>query len=88
MYSKNRRRIYAASEYIDKFKIYEEHGWICVICGDPIDKALKFPHIEAATLEHLVPLCRGGTHTSDNVGPAHASCNFIKGDQLMEEFNQ
>jgi 5-methylcytosine-specific restriction endonuclease McrA len=85
LYSKNRRRIYACSEYFNKYDIYERHNWICIICGDEIDPTLKFPHLEAATLEHIIPLCRGGTHTIDNVGPAHASCNFIKGDKLLGE---
>jgi 5-methylcytosine-specific restriction endonuclease McrA len=34
----------------------------------------------AATIEHVQPLTHGGTHTWDNVKPAHAKCNFDKGD--------
>jgi len=34
----------------------------------------------AATIEHIRPLSHGGTHTWDNVAPAHARCNFEKGD--------
>jgi 5-methylcytosine-specific restriction endonuclease McrA len=40
----------------------------------------------AATIEHIIPLCVGGTHTWDNVAPAHAMCNFKKGDSLPEQF--
>ena len=40
----------------------------------------------AATVEHIIPLCKGGTHTWDNVAPSHARCNFQRGDSLPDEF--
>jgi 5-methylcytosine-specific restriction endonuclease McrA len=36
----------------------------------------------AATVEHIIPICKGGTHTWDNVAPAHYLCNMNKGDGM------
>ena len=71
--------MYAQGDQIDHLTLFELHNWICNICEGAIDKSLRFPNIMAATVEHVIPLCKGGTHTWDNVRPAHAKCNFEKG---------
>lgn len=81
-YSPKRRAIYAKGDDINHLELFEKYNWICNICGDKIDSRLRFPHSMAATVEHVTPLCKGGTHTWDNVRPAHARCNFLKGDSL------
>lgn len=32
-----------------------------------------------ASLDHIIPLSRGGHHTADNVQAAHLACNHRKG---------
>lgn len=86
MYSQKRRRIYAQSPRINHLAVFEFHNWICVICGSSIDKNIRFPDENAATLEHIVPLSRGGKHEWSNVAPAHAKCNYDKDDKMMEEY--
>lgn len=81
-YSPKRRAIYAKGETINHLEVFEAHDWICILCGEKIDKRLRQPNLLAATLEHIVPLSKGGTHTRDNVGPSHGICNFNKGDRL------
>lgn len=39
-------------------------------------------------LEHLIPLCRGGTNNYDNLGIAHAKCNFRKKHRTLDEWNK
>lgn len=34
----------------------------------------------AATVDHVIPISKGGTHTWDNVKPAHYKCNIDKAD--------
>lgn len=82
-YSAKRRAIYAQGDEIDALTLFELHGWICWVCKQPINKYLRLPNYWAATIEHIVPLCKGGTHTWDNCAPSHAICNFMKGDQLV-----
>jgi 5-methylcytosine-specific restriction endonuclease McrA len=35
----------------------------------------------APTVDHIIPLARGGSHTWDNVQLAHHLCNSLKGDR-------
>lgn len=84
-YSPKRRAIYAKGEIIPPVELFEKYDWICNICGTLIDKKKRLPDIMAATIEHVIPLCKGGTHTWDNCRPAHAKCNFDKADSLPLE---
>ena len=81
-YSPKRRAIYAKGDKIDHLAVFEACNWVCFLCKQTIDRRLRHPHLMAATLEHIVPLSRGGTHTWDNVTASHAKCNFARGDQL------
>lgn len=81
-YSPKRRAVYARGDSIDHLTLFNLHAWTCYVCKDTIDERLRFPNIMAATVEHIVPISQGGTHTWDNTAPAHAICNFQKGDSL------
>jgi predicted nucleic acid-binding Zn ribbon protein len=69
-------------ENINPIKVYESHNWICGICGKKINPKLKCPHPKSASIDHIVPISKGGTHTYDNVQPAHFICNSFKGDSI------
>jgi len=68
---KNRKRIYATQS-------------VCAICGKPVDFNLKYPHPLSPTIDHIIPLAKGG-HPSDidNLQLAHRCCNRQKSDKLM-----
>lgn len=51
---------------------------LCHICWKPV----AFEHV---TMEHMIPLCKGGGWTWDNIRPAHAYCNGKKGRKSMDE---
>lgn len=55
---------------------------ICQLCGIVIDRSLVSPHLMSLTLDHVIPLIRGGTHEPSNVQLAHRICNCRKGDRL------
>lgn len=65
---------------IDPYIVFERDGWKCGICGMPVDSDLEFPDLKSASLDHIVPLAEGGTHTWDNVQLAHLICNSEKSD--------
>ena len=88
--SKARRRIEArgSSGEIVKLRridIYERDGWRCQLCGKPIDSALDYPDPRCATLDHIVPLSRGGSHQVDNLQAAHLSCNSSRQDTPLTD---
>lgn len=61
-----------AYEPINRLEVYERDGWICGICGDLVEK-------DEASLDHVVPMSRGGAHLYSNVQCAHLLCNIRKG---------
>lgn len=66
---------------VDPAAIWERDGGICQLCSAPIDPLLEWPDRMSRTLDHVVPLARGGTHEPANVQLAHAVCNSRKGDR-------
>jgi len=84
-YSKKRRAIYAQGDEIDHLVLFEKFNWTCGICDGNINRRYRFPHLWAATVDHIVPISKGGTHTWDNVRPAHAKCNFERGNLFGED---
>jgi hypothetical protein len=74
------RRYGVENEYINKLQVFERDGWICGLCHEPIDREGSWPAWESPSLDHIVPLALGGTHTYENVQCAHLGCNLIKND--------
>lgn len=66
-------------EPIKNRDVFERDGWLCGICGERIDKRLKYPNPRSASLDHVVPMSRGGSHTYSNVQASHWICNTNKG---------
>lgn len=62
---------------------------ICAICGKPVDFTLNYPHPMSATVDHIIPISKGG-HPSDidNLQLAHFSCNRQKSDKLFVAENK
>ena len=62
----------------NKKKIYATQQ-VCGICGKPVDFAFKFPHPLSPTIDHIIPVAKGG-HPSDlsNLQLAHFTCNRQK----------
>ena len=68
-------------------QMVREYGSDCHICNEPIDLTLPRTSKLGLTVDHLIPLSRGGTDTLDNLRPAHWTCNRRKSDKLMEELS-
>ena len=63
-------------------KIFKTQN-VCAICGKPVDKSLKYPHPLSKTVDHIIPVSKGG-HPSDinNLQLAHWTCNRAKGANI------
>lgn len=71
-------------ERVDRAAIFERDGWTCRICELAVDPVLKFPDPGSATLDHVVPMSRGGGHVEANVQLAHFYCNSVKGNREVQ----
>lgn len=50
---------------------------VCYYCGNS----------GQMTLDHVVPISKGGPHTKTNIVPACSTCNSSKGSKLLDEWN-
>lgn len=66
-------------ERFDRHEIFERDDWICGICGDLVDRELRHPDPMAASLDHIIPVSRGGKHSRSNTQCSHWICNMRKG---------
>lgn len=87
---KRARHFNVPYEPINKRRVFERDHWRCHICGRKTTLRCGWWAPRRATLDHLVPLSRGGAHVYSNVACACFECNSLKsagvpsrGDQLM-----
>ena len=71
-FEKNKKKIYATQT-------------VCALCGKPVDKTLKWPHPLSKSVDHIIPVSKGG-HPSDiqNLQLAHLCCNGEKSSKMIE----
>ena len=76
------RRAYKAP--VSFIRIYKRDHGMCRICGMPVQFDRSPENIWGATIDHLIPLSRGGTHEPSNCQLAHRLCNSLKLDTVDE----
>ena len=84
-HTSRRRALIASSSddvgFVSHQDIIERDNATCWICGlGPL--AYEDIHID-----HVIPLSKGGSHTSDNLRVACAQCNLRKADKLPSEIS-
>ena len=68
--------------------IFKTQG-VCGICGGPVDFTLRYPDPLSATVDHIIPVAKGGHPSSlENLQLAHRWCNRQKSDKLLVDLNQ
>ena len=73
-----KRRMFSEPE---RMAIYNRYKGRCGICG-------KFVPFDAFTVDHIIPLAKGGTNAMENLQCAHSWCNLVKGNFLREELTR
>lgn len=83
MYSENRRALLAGNTTEEEMltqeqweEVVNKYGGKCAYCG----REIVHP-----TIDHVIPISRGGKHAKDNVVPACVHCNIVKNDKLLSE---
>ena len=81
--NRERRRARMMGVYVGpkapRFKIADRDDWLCGLCGDQIPRVVQHGHPLYLTIDHIIPLSKGGEHSPSNVQAAHATCNYSKG---------
>jgi 5-methylcytosine-specific restriction endonuclease McrA len=75
---KARLRSAPVVEKIVPADIFERDGWMCYLCGKQAD-------VTTATIDHIIPVSRGGHHSAANCRCAHYLCNSRKHDKTIAE---
>ncbi len=73
--SRARRRSRMADVFIETVvprRVFERDGWLCGICGINVEK-------KDASLDHIIPISKGGAHSYANTQTSHLRCNISKG---------
>lgn len=63
-----------------KLELLWRDGRRCAICGR------KIKDLEDLTVDHIVPLAKGGKNVIENYQLAHKACNEEKGSMMPDEF--
>ena len=66
------------NEKVDFTYICERDSWKCQICGKKVDKLKKFPEPLSPSMDHIMPISLGGSHSKDNIQLVHLRCNLCK----------
>lgn len=75
----------ATVELFDPQEIFIRDGWSCQLCGKPILKSKMSPHPRSATLDHIIPLSKGGLHSRKNTQLACWACNIAKNNRSAHD---
>ena len=78
--AKRRRYRYVRSSMFSV--ISERDEWTCHICGEYVDDSLPSYSRMSPSLDHVIPLSKGGTDDPKNLKLSHFICNVRKGTQI------
>ena len=85
-YDARRRALVEQARTTEAFAPIDVHtrdDWTCKLCLLPIDPEIAWPDPLSPSVDHVIPLSRGGVHAMHNVQSAHLGCNSSKGDKDM-----
>ena len=73
----------AKAEKFSSLEIFQRDGWRCQLCGQKVLRKAPARHPLSASLDHIVPIAKGGDHTRKNAQCAHLACNMRKQARII-----
>ena len=76
------------SETVDRIQVFQRDEYKCWICGKKtlsdfaLSEGSNCPHPDSPTLDHVIPLSKGGPHSYSNTKCACFLCNCLKRDKI------
>jgi 5-methylcytosine-specific restriction endonuclease McrA len=67
-------------KFIKMTVVYRRDHGVCQICGLPIPAGIDTNDDWAPSVDHVIPVSKGGAHNYGNVQLAHRVCNSMKQD--------
>lgn len=64
--------------------VYDKTKGFCYLCGQYIDRVLTHPDPFSLSMDHKIPISRGGEHSFENLYPTHLRCNLKKQDKVID----
>lgn len=81
--NKRRMRLRSALvEVFDRSEIFERDAWVCQLCMELTDRSAIWPDPLMPSLDHIIPVSRGGKHSRANAQTSHLGCNIRKGANI------
>lgn len=68
--------------------LYRRDSGVCYLCGEKCDwndKEYGSAGPLYPSIDHIIPIARGGLHSWDNVRLAHCSCNSKKSSDMLDD---
>lgn len=63
---------------VDYLEILIRDNFVCHICGTDVEP-------DDIHFDHVIPLSKGGQHSTDNIHVAHSRCNIRKSNKILED---
>lgn len=77
----------AYEEDVDVVSMADFQNWKCPYCGIEMDtQSTKDYNHRYRTLDHMIPLSKGGRHASYNIIACCCGCNIKKKDRDLEDW--
>jgi 5-methylcytosine-specific restriction endonuclease McrA len=88
------RKFNVEYQHVDAMIVLTRDDFTCYLCGRRADEHAYIsrawdnyvPNPLYPTLDHIIPLSRGGSHSYDNTACACWECNLAKGSMTPDEF--
>lgn len=64
-------------------KLIKKYNGVCVLCNEKVILGNGYQHTLYPSIDHIIPVSKGGTHTWDNVQLAHRGCNSSKSNESI-----
>lgn len=70
-------------EPVNRYNIFERDDYTCVSCGIKVVLSLTWrPNM--ATIDHIIPMSKGGAHIDSNLQTMCSMCNIRKSDKIPQ----